>query len=153
MLCLKAAARICFSVRVWFSKIEGLNFFPCLIFFPVFMNLLVKIDRHNRTLWTTEFFNTVFCLVSCLSKNPVPYFKAVTDSNLARLLLRKKKKKKTVKKKNAFRSGLPICHELWDIVLIFLALSQLFQKQISETHCMFLLCPVLAAVVRDSWFW
>ena len=35
----------------------------------------------------------VFCLISCSSKNQVPYFKAVTDSNLTRLLLRKKKKK------------------------------------------------------------
>ena len=48
-------------------------FFACLIFFPVFMNLLVKInekiyDRHNETLWTTDFFNSVFCLVSCSSK-------------------------------------------------------------------------------------
>ena len=45
----------------------------------------------------------------------------MNDSNLTRLLLRIKKKKK-----NAFRSGLPICHELWDIVFIlffiFLAL-------------------------------
>ena len=37
------------------------------------MNLLVKIykkryDRHNETLWTTDFFNSVFCLVSCSSK-------------------------------------------------------------------------------------
>ena len=38
------------------------------------------------------------CLVSCSSKNQVPYFKAVTDSNLTRLLLRKKKKKKEKKK-------------------------------------------------------
>ena len=48
-------------------------FFACLIFFQFFMNLLVKIykkryDRHNETLWTTDFFNSVFCLVSCSSK-------------------------------------------------------------------------------------
>ena len=81
-------------------------FFACLIFFPqFFMNLLVKIyrkryDRHNETLWTTYFFNSVFYFVFCSSKNQVPYFKAVTDSNLTRLLLRKKKKKKkkTLKK-------------------------------------------------------
>ena len=59
------------------------------------MNLFVKIymkrhDRHINTLWTTDFFNSVFCLVSCSSKNQVPYFilnKVVTDSNLTRLLL------------------------------------------------------------------
>ena len=98
-ICLKAAACICFSVRVWFSKIQGLKFF-CLLnfFFQFFMNFLVKIykkiyDKHNETLWTTDFFNSVFCLVSCSSKNQVPYFKAVT-----RLLLREKTKQKCLKK-------------------------------------------------------
>ena len=82
------------------------------------MNLFVKIykkryDRHiSKTLWMTDFFNSVFCLVSWSSKNQVPYFKAVTDSNLTRLLLRKKKK-------NAFRSGLSIYHELWDSIFFF----------------------------------
>ena len=99
----------------------GLAYF----FFPFFMNLLVKIykkryDRHNETLWTTDFFNFVFCLLSCSSKNHVPYFKAVTDSNLTHLLLRRKKK--MLKKKNTFRSGLPICHKLWDIAYIFFSL-------------------------------
>ena len=49
---------------------------------------------------TTDFFNS--CVLSCILfiQNQVPYFKAVTDSNLTRLLLRKKKKKKkkTLKK-------------------------------------------------------
>ena len=108
------------------AKSKVWNFFACVIFFfQFFMNFLVKIykkryDKHNETLWTTDFFNSVFCLVSCSSKNQVPYFKAVTDSNLTRLLLREKKKKKTFKKKRV-RSGLPICHELWDIAFIFLA--------------------------------
>ena len=86
------------------------------------MNLLAKIymkrhDRHNKTLCTTDFFNSVFCLVSCSSIYQVPYFilkTVVTNPNLTRLLLRKERKKnvKKKKKKNAFRSGLPICHEL-----------------------------------------
>ena len=66
-------------------------------FFPVFYDLLVKkykkrYDRHNETLWTTNFFNP--CVLPCVLfiQNQVPYFKAVTDSNLTRLLLRKKKK-------------------------------------------------------------
>ena len=53
-------------------------------------------DRHNKTLRTTDFFNSVFCLASCSSINQVPYFilnKVVTDPNLTRLLLRKKKKR------------------------------------------------------------
>ena len=89
-----------FLVRVWFSKIQAFNFLACLFFFQFFMNLLVKInmkrhDRHNTTLWTTDFFNSVFFLVPCSSKNQVPYFilkKVVTDSNLTRLLLNGKKK-------------------------------------------------------------
>ena len=93
-------------------------------FFQFFYDLLVKkykkrYGRHNETLWTTNFFNS--CDLPCILfiQNQVPYFKAVTDSNLTRLLLRKKKKKNV--KKTAFRSGLPICHELWDIAFIFLA--------------------------------
>ena len=95
-------------------------FFFLHIFFPVFMNLLVKVymkrhDRHDKTLKTTHFFNSVFCLVSCSSKNQVPYFilnKVVTDSNLKRLLLMKKQtnkqnKKEKEKEKPTFRSGLP----------------------------------------------
>ena len=74
-------------------------------FFPVFYDLLIKkykkrYDRHNETLWTTNFFNS--CVLPCILfiKNQVPYFKAVTDSNLTRLLLRKKQtnKKQNVKK-------------------------------------------------------
>ena len=63
---------------------------PC----PPLVTPLKRYVKHNETLWTTDFFNSVFCLVSCSSKNQVPYFKAVADSNLTRLLLRKKKKKK-----------------------------------------------------------
>ena len=58
-------------------------------------------DRHNTTLGTTDFFNSVFCLVSCSSKNQVPYFilnKVMTNSNLKCQLLREKKKKKNIKK-------------------------------------------------------
>ena len=39
--------------------------------------------------------SSTLCFVLYLApKNQVPYFKAVTDSNLTRLLLREKKKKK-----------------------------------------------------------
>ena len=34
--CLKAAARICFSVRIWFCKIQTSIFFPWNIFFSIF---------------------------------------------------------------------------------------------------------------------
>ena len=108
---------------IWFSKIQACDFFLLIFFFSFFMNWLVKIymkrhDRHNKTLWTTNFFNSVFCLVSRSSKYQVPYFilnKVMTNSNLKCLLLREKK----INKKNAFRSGFPICHKLWDIEFFF----------------------------------
>ena len=49
--------------------------------------------------------------ISCSSTNQVPYFKAVTYSNLTCLLLGGGGSLK----KHAFWSGLLICHELWDI--------------------------------------
>ena len=98
------------------------------------MNLLVKIymkrhDRHDKTLFTTDFFNC--CVLSCIlfiHKSSFLFHteKVVTDPNLTCLLLRKNQKKKqnktkqnktkkNIKKKNAFKSGLPICPKLWDI--------------------------------------
>ena len=118
ILCLKAASRICFSMRVWFRKIQGFFFFfACLFFFQFFMNLLVKIykkryDRHNETLWTTDFFNSVFCLVFCSSKIKFCISK-LWPTQIWHVCCSEKKKKK---KKNAYGSGLPICHELWDII-------------------------------------
>ena len=111
------------------AKFKVWIFLLASFFFSVFYDLFVKkykkrYDRHNETLWTTDFFN--FCVLPCILfiQNQVPYFKAVTDSNLTRLLLKKEKKKNV--KKNAFRSGLPICHELWDIAFIFFSLIQMW---------------------------
>ena len=61
------------------AKFKLLTFFCLVFFFQFVMNLLVRIymkrhDRHNKTLYTTDFFNSVFCLVSCSSINQVPYF-------------------------------------------------------------------------------
>ena len=89
--------RLFFGVRLIQQNSRFFILFLLVYFFP-FSYEIVKIykkryDRHSETLWTTDFFNSVFCLVSCSSKNQVTYFKAVTDSNLTRLLLRKKKKK------------------------------------------------------------
>ena len=116
-----------FFSAVWFSKIQGLNFFFSLNFFPVFYELACQ--NIQEKIWQTQ-WNTLnnrllqLCALSYILfiQNQVPYFKAVNDSNLTRLLLRKKKKKPV--KKPAFRSGLPICHELWDIAFIFLALYE-----------------------------
>ena len=125
--CMSQSCRAClFFGACLIQQNSSFNFFffACLIFSRFFfflMNLLVKIymkrhDRHNKTLCTTDFFSSVFCLVSCSSINQVLYSilkKVVTNPNLTHLLLREKKNVKK-KKKNAFRSGLPICHKLWD---------------------------------------
>ena len=84
-----------FKVWIFFCSLD--------FFFSVFYDLLVKkhkkrYDRHNETLWTTNFFN--FCVLPCILfiQNQVPYFKAVTDSNLTFAAQKKKKKKKPLKK-------------------------------------------------------
>ena len=67
-------AHLFFGVRLILQNSRFEFFFACLIFFPFFfMNLLVKIymkryHRHNETPWTTDFFISVLCLVSCSSK-------------------------------------------------------------------------------------
>ena len=105
-----------FSVRVYFSKIQDFNFL-CLkhcffgFFFHCFMKFLVKIymkryERHNTTLWITDFFNSVLCLVSCSSKNQVPYLILNLGCDQLKFGM------SAQEKKNAFRSALPICHKL-----------------------------------------
>ena len=110
------------------AKFKVWIFFACLIFSSFFMNLLVKkykkrYDRHNETLWTTDFFNSVLCYVSCSSKIKFHISKLWTTQiwYVCYSEKKKKKKKKNLLKKNALRSGLPICHEPWDIAFIFLA--------------------------------
>ena len=91
-------------------------FFVFVYFFPGFYELACQ--NIQEKIWQTQ-WDTLnnkllqLCVLSCILsiQNQVPYFKAVNVSNLTRLLLRKKK--------NAFRSGLPICHELWDIAFFF----------------------------------
>ena len=112
------------------AKFKVWIFFACLIFWLIFfpsffMNFLVKIykkryDRHNEALWTTDFFNSVFCLVSCSSKIKF-HISKLWPTQIWHVCYSEKKKKKTLKT-TAFRSGLSICHELWDIAFIFLPL-------------------------------
>ena len=137
ILCRKAAAHICFTVPVWFSKIQAFHFFQFFfffffffaqIFFPVFTNLAVKIymkryDGHNKTHWATDFFNSVVWYILILHlvhpkiKFRILYWnKVVTDSNLT-ILLGEGEQKKTY-----LESGLPICHKLWDIEFLLLLL-------------------------------
>ena len=77
--------------------------------------------------------------------------------NLTRLLLRKKKKKKKKKtvKKTAFRSGLPICHELWDIAFIFYSLTTYYNCASSDIHtcsCIALFAVRNAGYKTSTWF-
>ena len=96
--------------NVWFSKIQGLIFsffffffFACLIFFSslfFFFYFFYELACQNiqEKIWQTQ-WNTLnnrllqLCVLSCILfiQNQVPYFKAVNDSNLPRLLLRGKK--------------------------------------------------------------
>ena len=66
----------------------------------------------------------VFCLVSCSSKIKFHISKLWPTQiwHVCCSEKKKKKKKKKTLKKNAFRSGLPICHKLWDIAFIFFSL-------------------------------
>ena len=109
-VCLKAAARIYFLVRVWFSKIQAsiFFFFACLIFFPVFYELACQnIDEKT---WQTQ-SNTLnnrllqLCVLSCILfiQNSSSILHA--EQNCDRLKFKtsaaqkkKKKKKKNVKK-------------------------------------------------------
>ena len=86
------------------AKFKVWIFFACLIFFFSFLWLVCQkiqekiYDRHNETLWTTNFFN--FCVLPCILfiQNQVPYFKAVTNSKPDTFAAQKKKK--NIKKKH-----------------------------------------------------
>ena len=120
------------------AKFKVWNFFACLIFFSIFLwtclsNNKKRHDRHNETLWTTDFFNSVFCLVHPKSSSIFQSCERLkSDTSAAQ-----KKKKKKLLKKNAFRSGLPICHELWDIAFVFLALLLYFKKKFKPYYYFF----------------
>ena len=87
------------KLKVWFF------FFFLLAYFlsSLFMNVLVKIykkryDRHNETLWTTDFFNSVFCLVSCSSKIKF-HISKLWPTQIWHVCCSGKKKKKKKRKK------------------------------------------------------
>ena len=70
------------------------------------MNFLVKIykkryDKHNETLWTTDFFNSVFCSCILLIQKSSSIFQSCDrlKSDTSAAQKKKKKKKKHLKKK------------------------------------------------------
>ena len=78
--------------------------FFCLLnfFFQFFMNLLVKIykkryDRHNETLWTIHFYNSVFYLGSSSSKIKF-HISKLRPTQILPICCSEKKKKKHIKK-------------------------------------------------------
>ena len=96
-------AHLFFGARLILQNSRFDFFFTCLIFFPVFDELACQniLEKIWQTQWNT--LNNILlhlCVLSCILfiQNQVPYFKAVTNSNLTCLLLRKKKKKKKKKK-------------------------------------------------------
>ena len=118
------------------AKFKVLIFLLAYFFFQFFyelacQNILEKIWQTQRNTLNNRLLQ--LCVLSCIwfIQNQVPYFKAVDDSNLTRLLLRKKN---LLKKTHLYRSGLAICHELWDIAFIFfLALSWLCVSKQNKT--------------------
>ena len=102
--------------KVWF-------FFTCLIFFQFFMTCLSKNTRKGMTETMKHYEHQtsstlVFCLVSCSSKIKF-HISKLWPTQIWHVCCSEKKK---TLKKNAFRSGLPICHELWDITFIVFSL-------------------------------
>ena len=73
------------------------EFFFCLLNFFIHFFYELACRNIQEEIWQTK-WNTLnnrllrFCVLSCILfiQNQVPYFKAVTDSNLTRMLLRKK---------------------------------------------------------------
>ena len=90
----------CFFVFVFVFACLLAIFFQFFFFMTVLVKIYVKrYDKHNKTLWTTDFFNSVFCLVSCSSKNQVPYVitKKLWPTRIWHVCCSEKKKKKTLK--------------------------------------------------------
>ena len=75
--------------------------FVLFFFLQFFMSLLVKIymKKHNKTLWTTDFFNSVFCLVSCTSTKSSSIFHTEQSYDRLNFDTSAAQKKKKVKKK------------------------------------------------------
>ena len=101
-----------FKVWIFFCSLD--------FFFQFFMTCLSKNTRKDMTDTMKHFEQQtsstfVFCLVSCSPKIKF-HISKLWPTQIWRLLLRKKK--------NAFRSGLSICHELWDIAFIFFSLMK-----------------------------
>ena len=112
-------------------------FFAFLIF--TFFSAFYELSCQNiqEKIWQTQ-WNTSnnrllqLCVLSCImliqkSSSIFQSCDRLKSETSAAQEKKKKKKKKTIKKKKkkkktAFRSGLPICHELWDIAFIFFSL-------------------------------
>ena len=107
-------------------------------FFQFFMTCLSKNIRKGMTDTMKHYeqqtsSTLVFCLVSCSSKIKF-HISKLWPTQIWHVCCSEKKKKKNVKK-NAFRSGLPICHELWDITFIFFSLSYFaFSRSTTSIH-------------------
>ena len=129
-MCLKAAARVCFSVRVQFSTIQAFYFLAWLIFFQFFLWTCLSKYRWNDMRDTIKHSeqqtSSTMCSVLYLV-HPKIKFHIYTEQSCDWLKLKlsvaqKKKKKKVIKKKKKMhnRSSFPICHKLWDMEFFFL---------------------------------
>ena len=108
------------------AKSKVWNFFACLIFFFSFLwAFLSKYTRKDMTNTMKHFeqqTSSTLCSVLYLAHPKIKFhISKLWPTQIWHVCCSRKKKKKTFKK-TAFRSGLPICHELWDIAFIFFSL-------------------------------
>ena len=84
------------------AKLKLWIFFACLLFFSVLWTWYrwKRHDRHNKTLWTTDFINSVFCLVSCSSKKISSIYHSEQSCDQLKFETSAAQKKKMLKNKN-----------------------------------------------------
>ena len=123
--CMSQSCRacVCFSVHVWFSKIQAFIylFIFCLLnfFSSVFYELACQnIDEKTWQAQSNTLNNRLLqlCVLSCILFIQKSSSTFHTEQSCDQL---KFKTSAAQKKKMAFRSGFPICHKLWDIDFFF----------------------------------
>ena len=115
--CPKAAMHIWISVHTWFSKIQGQNLIK-LVIFPCFYEFA---SQDTWKTWQTQ-LNTLdnrrlqlVCSVLYLVHPKTKFHNFILNNDCGRLNF----DTCVIQKKNVFKSGLPICHRLWDTDFCF----------------------------------
>ena len=112
------------------AKSKVWNFFACLIFFFTFLYEL-SCQNIQEKIWQTQWntlnnrlqtSSTLYSVLYLAHPKIKFHISKLWPTQIWHVCCSGKKKKKKTFKKTAFRSGLPICHELWDIAFIFFSL-------------------------------